>query len=200
MFVFVLDICEKGETDKIDETDKFSINVLIFVIVFDMREKEETDKSYSNVLIILSWWVQNCDDDHLRPPSFVILFTTYFWEQVDDNDDDDDDETNNDDDTNDDDDKKDVTTTTSISRIWPAIRKQTPTGARCIIQVVTCCLQIQILQSLDYPRLSRWSPGTDLFNKFKFHNSSIILLYPGCCHQEETKIAKALDMMKSRNN
>ena len=54
VFVFVLDICETGETDKKDETDKFSINVLIFVIVFDMREKEETDKSYSNVLIILS--------------------------------------------------------------------------------------------------------------------------------------------------
>ena len=52
-------------------------------------------------------------------------------------DNDDGDETNDDDDANDDDDKKDVMTTTSISRIWPAIRKQTPTGARCIIQVVT---------------------------------------------------------------
>ena len=34
--------------------------------------------------------------------------------------------------------------TTSISRICPAMRKQTPTGARWMIQVVTCNTMISI--------------------------------------------------------
>ena len=40
---------------------------------------------------------------------------------------------------------KKVKVTTSISRICPAMRKQTPTGARWMIQVVTCRFFVMIM-------------------------------------------------------
>ena len=48
--------------------------------------------------------------------------------------------------------------------------------------------------------MTLWVEVMEAGYKFKFYNSWIILHYPGCCHQEETKIAKTLVMMKSRNN